>query len=307
MPTTTPSLIRLRRTALACLLLVLAVTTLSAGLRLAHGGPGCEAWPACYGAHLRGESVELANQTMLVLARMLHRLSAMLVLVLALILCAAAWTLHRWRELRLAVGIVVVALGLAVLGRYSAGATLPAIALGNVLGGYTLLALAFAIWRGSGTGARRSRPAVALLILLIVQIALGVLVSAGYAGLSCTGFPGCGEGSIATWSLLDPMRTPAFAPTPPIHPVGAFTHLLHRGLALLVLVAALATGIAAWRGGRRRAATVLIGLIVLQLALGLTLVFAALPYAAALLHNLVSALLLLATLACMRVAHPSSH
>ena len=50
-----PTLTRLRRIALAALLLILAVTTLSAYMRLANAGLGCADWPACYGQLLAGE------------------------------------------------------------------------------------------------------------------------------------------------------------------------------------------------------------------------------------------------------------
>jgi heme a synthase len=75
--------------------------------------------------------------------------------------------------------------------------------------------------------------------------------------------------------------------------------MLHRGLALLVTLAAVATGIAAWRNGQRRAAAMLVAVLTVQIGLGITLVLAALPFAAALMHNLVAALMLIATMACL--------
>ena len=43
----------LRRLALLCAVMVLAVTSLSAFLRLSKAGLGCADWPACYGQDLR--------------------------------------------------------------------------------------------------------------------------------------------------------------------------------------------------------------------------------------------------------------
>ena len=139
-----------------------------------------------------------------------------------------------------------------------------------------------------------------LLLLLVFQIASGVLVSASYSGLSCTGFPDCGHAVDLSWSLLDPTRVPQFDATLPIHSQGAFAHMLHRGLAVLVALAALATSISSLHRGHRTSAWMLASLLLLQLALGLILVFASLPFAAALLHNLVAALMLLAAVACVR-------
>lgn len=299
-----PTLTRLRRIALAALLLILAVTTLSAYMRLANAGLGCADWPACYGAQLRTPDAAIAaSDTSVAIARVLHRLAAMTVLVLALTIAAAAFSSRprQVREAALAVALIAVALGLAVLGRYSAGAVLPIIAIGNVLGGFAMLVLGFAVWRGGNAGAKTCWPALALALLLVVQIALGVLVSASFSGLSCTALPACGATVDASWSLLDPTRVPQFDATLPIHPQGAFAHMLHRGLAVLVILAALATARAAWRSGHRRAATVVLALLATQVALGLILVVASLPFAAALMHNIVGAQLLVAATACMRL------
>ena len=73
-----PTLTRLRRIALAALLLILAVTTLSAYMRLANAGLGCADWPACYGAQLRTPDAAIAaSDTSVAIARVLHRLAAM--------------------------------------------------------------------------------------------------------------------------------------------------------------------------------------------------------------------------------------
>lgn len=294
----------LRRLGLATFLLVLLVTTLSAFMRLSNAGLGCDDWPSCYGAQLHvTAAAPAAAETAIVVARMLHRLAAIIVLVLALTMAAAAFSARprRWREGGLAIGLVLIALGLAVLGRYTAGAKMPIIAIGNVLGGFAMLVLGFAVWRGGNAGAKTCWPALALALLLVVQIALGVLVSASFSGLSCTALPACGATVDASWSLLDPTRVPQFDATLPIHPQGAFAHMLHRGLAVLVILAALATARAAWRSGHRRAATVVLALLATQVALGLILVVASLPFAAALMHNIFGAQLLVAATACMRL------
>jgi cytochrome c oxidase assembly protein subunit 15 len=302
--TTAPiQLVRLRRMALIGLLLILAVTSLSAYMRLANAGLGCADWPACYGAALRASATSASlSDTSVAVARMLHRLAAMTVLVLALVIAAASFSSRPRlrREGVLAMVMIAIAIGLAVLGRYSAGAKLPIIAIGNVLGGFAMVATSFAVWRGPSAGTRWSMPAAGLMLLLVAQIALGVWVSASYSGLSCTGFPACGSVIDPSWSLLDPTRVPQIAATAPTHAEGAFTHMLHRVLALLVALAACATSVITWRDGRHRAALALAALLVLQIGLGVTLVLAALPFAAALLHNLVAALMLLAAMSCLR-------
>lgn len=296
MSTIDPRRSSVRRMALLCFALVLTVTTLSAFMRLSAAGLGCADWPHCYGAALRAGAEPALAQTGVVLARMLHRLAAVTVLVLALTMAAASFlrSPRLQREGWMSLGLIALALALAVLGRFTPGAKMPAIAIGNVLGGFAMLLLAWRIHRGAEPAARWSPAALALMLLLIVQIALGVLVSAGYSGLSCTGFPGCGEAVDASLALLDPTRIPVFDLTPPIHPQGAFAHLLHRILALAVALAVLFVAIGSWRRGQRSPAILLVALLALQVALGLSLVFAGLPLVSAIAHNLIAALMLAA-------------
>lgn len=288
-----------RRMALACVVLILCVTSLSAFMRLSNAGLGCADWPACYGEQLRvaaTAALPSSSELAIALARMLHRLSAVIVLVLALTMVAASFLSRPKlsREGTLALGLVVLALGLAVLGRFTPGAKLPIVAIGNVLGGFAMLALSVLIWVGAKPGGRRSRSSIVLILLLVLQIAAGVLVSAGFAGLSCTGLPDCGMAVDASWSLLDPTRVPHFDATMPIHPEGAFAHMLHRGLALVVSLMVVVVAASAWKRGHRREALVLAFLLVVQIALGVFMVLTSLPFAAALLHNLVAALMLAA-------------
>ncbi|MBK7145871.1 MAG: COX15/CtaA family protein [Xanthomonadales bacterium] len=296
MPTINPRQHTVRRLALLSFVLVLVVTTLSAYMRLSAAGLGCADWPNCYGASLRADAEPVVAQAGVLLARMLHRLAAVTVLVLALTMAAASFLAkpRLRREGWMALGLIVLALGLAVLGRFTPGAKLPAVAIGNVLGGFAMLLLSWRIHQGAGPAARWSPAALALMLLLLAQIALGVLVSAGYSGLSCTGFPGCGQEFDASLALLDPTRVPVFDPTPPIHPRGAFSHLLHRVLGLAVALTALFVAIGSWRRGLRTPAMILVALLTLQIALGLILVFAALPLLPAVAHNLLAALMLAA-------------
>ncbi len=284
----------LRRMALLCVILILTVTTLSAFMRLSKAGLGCTDWPACYAVH--ADVVESVASTPITIARALHRLSAVTVLILALTMAATCWLSRplRQRDGLLAIGLILLALFLAVLGRYTPGARMPAVAIGNVLGGFAMLALAWQIWRPSPDGsANRRRPlAVFVVLLLLAQIALGVLVSAGFAGLSCTGFPDCGSVVDTRWSLLDPWRVPDFIAGDAFNPQGAFAHMLHRGLALLVAIATLTLAFLSRHHVRARSAWVLAGLLAVQIVLGIGMVLWSLPLPMALLHNVFAALML---------------
>lgn len=295
----------LRRLALMCAALVLAVTSLSAFIRLSQAGLGCDDWPQCYGSRLRGAQqgqLGLDTKTEAVAAaRLAHRAVAVLALLAVLTMLAISFGNRPWlqREGLLALVLLALALGLAVLGRWTAGARVPAVAMGNLVGGMLMLALC---WRLAATGSAPSaRPAITTwarmaALLLLCQLAIGALVSASYAGLSCAGIGDCLAAADTAgwpWRVLDPWREPVFDATPlPMNPDGALAQLLHRAGAVLVLAVLAPLGWAALRGGQQREGASLLVLLILQVALGLLMTATALPITAALAHNIVAALLL---------------
>jgi cytochrome c oxidase assembly protein subunit 15 len=173
----------------------------------------------------------------------------------------------------------------------------PAVAIGNLLGGFLMLALAWRLARDTGPlRARASARLLALarlgIVLLLVQVALGGLVSAGLGGRACPELlAGCTTTGLP-WQALDPLRAPLLDAAQPGNAAGALLQQVHRLGALLVVALLLPLGLVAWRRGPRRIGGALLGLLALQLALGVGLVVYDLPLALALGHNLVAALLL---------------
>ena len=297
--------------AIACAILVLAITSLSAYIRLGNVGLGCVDWPQCYGSKLRqaqqGIDTKAAESSGTVAARMLHRIVAVAALLLIIVMAMACFGGKPvlWREGWMALALLALALFLAVLGRWSGGARVPAVNIANLLGGFGMLALCWRLQRQAGgpphDNSRLRRFAWPTAATLLVQIGLGGLVSAGFAGLSCTGLPGCGAD--VQWAItpeaFDPWREPVFAATatPPANPAGAAAHMAHRfGAIVLTLVA----GLLAWsalRSARHGAGRVLLGLLALEIVLGVLLVSQSLPLGVALAHNLSAALLLAVVLA----------
>jgi heme a synthase len=295
----------LRRLAWLCTVLMLATISLSAFMRLSQAGLGCADWPACYGQNLRDtqQGVQAASGHAVAAARLAHRVVASLTLVLVIVLTMA--TLATRPVLRragaLSLALLLLALALAVLGIATPGARLPAVAMGNLLGGYVMLALC---WRlvasarppSDATAARLGTWAVAGLVLLCGQLAGGALVSASYAALSCSELAECTRAAAAVgwdWSVLNPWREPVVGGTAlPVNAGSAFALWLHRIGAIVVLPVLALLGLAAWRRGRRRGGAALLVLAAVQGALGLLIVANGLPLAAVLLHNLVAALLL---------------
>lgn len=280
----------LRRTAALCAVLMLLTIGLSAFMRLSMAGLGCTDWPACYGQGLRDPSVGGAA---VAAARLAHRVVASLALVLAIVLVwlSAVRRPVLRREAVLAAMLLALALALAVLGLMTPGARAPAVAMGNLLGGFGMLALCWRLATPS-TASGLGSPATVVLVLLCVQAGLGALLSASYSALSCTGLADCGRVAQATgwdWSVLNPWRDPLHDGVPPRNRAGALTVWLHS-VAGLVTPAALGwLAVKASRRGRRRDAAVLLVLAALQVALGLLLQGAGLPITLVLAHNLVAA------------------
>ena len=267
----------LQRMAWLCAVMVLLITGLSAFLRLSKAGLDCEPWPQCYAQAQQASAetpVAFAQGAMgTAVARMAHRVIASAALVL------------------------VLALFLAVLGRWTAQARLPAVTLGNLLGGFAMFALSvrMALVAAAPLSARPGAAPLAPWawlagLLLLAQVALGGLVSAGHAGLSCPTWGDCNVAA-GSWQALNPWLEPPSGALP-TRPEGAWVHLLHRaGSVLLTAV----QWLLAWRSWRLGLGAVALGLAAIPAALGargLAMVAWDLPLALGLVHNTGSALLL---------------
>ncbi len=278
------------------LALVLVITLSSAFIRLSQSGLSCPGWPACYGAQAGTPAAALSETSPVFFARALHRVAASAAGVLLLVIAVLGW--HRWRnDSRRAVAVVLVALAglLAWLGIYTPS-TLPAVTLGNLLGGMALLGLL--AWlrqsdvRGETPQARPHFWIWVALALVTLQIALGGLIGARHAVLACTGLPGCGGGLWphgADWRVFDP-----FLPNEGLGDASRQAlHLAHRLGALLLAVLLAWIG---WRETRLRGARLGFALLVLvaaQMVLGPAMLLAGFPVALAVAHNAVASLVLI--------------
>jgi heme a synthase len=293
----------IRRLVAVALALVLVITATSAFIRLSQSGLSCSNWPACYGVQVETATGELAEDSRVFIARVLHRIAASVAGILFLVIAVMGW--DRWRgDSRRAVAVMLVLLAglLAWLGKYTPSA-LPAVMLANLLGGMALLGLLAWLWqsdsRGGAPPARLRLWTLAALALVALQIALGGLIGARVAALACTGLPGCGGAfwpQNVDWRVFDPLL--------PNENLGdasrQVSHLVHRLVA--VLLAALLAWIG-WRHARLRGAQqtlgiALLALIAIQIALGAAMLLAGFPVALAVFHNTLAALVLI-VLVCM--------
>lgn len=298
----------LRRCAAAGVVLVFAVIVASAYLRLAQAGLGCTDWPACYGPARMTATASPEAPTVVAVMRLAHRIAAAGVGFVVIAIAALCLTVRRRdaSALRLAGALVASTVFLALLGRATPGTQLPAVTLGNLLGGMTMLALME--WLRLRTSravetASRGRASAATWIgvaLIAFGITLGALTSANYAGASCPGFPDC-QGkwwpASGIFAILDPWRPVAALPAAALiaDPARQGLHLLHRIGSCIVLLYWIVLAAAAWNKGRARAATVaMVVLLLLQFAVGAAMTVFALPLALAVAHNALAALIVIA-------------
>lgn len=294
-----PSLARRQRAirVLACVVaaLMLATAVLSAYMRLAQSGLDCQPWPACFAQAAAGTATADAGAG-IALARLAHRVVASLVLVLVVLLVLAALAMRpRLRaEGSAALVLLLLTLALALLGATMRGSTHAAVVLGNLLGGFLMLAVATRLgWPAPAGGGALTALARLSLLLLLLGIALGALLSATRSTLACEGFAHCLQQAGAVdwnWRLLDPWSRGVSPESGAAR--GAWLQLLHRGAALALLPVLAALIGALWRAGRRAGGVALALLFALQWLAGSLLPAAAWPLGQVLAHNLSAALLL---------------
>jgi len=288
-------------------IVVLLVTTTSALLRVSAAGLGCDDWPACYGEAATGATERGATRPSA--ARFIHRISASLAgaAVLGIGLIALTHPRRFRREVVTFGALAVLTLGLALLGRATPGASVPAVAMGNALGGMLLASLLFNVALGARPAAPRRQIGSAVLSwlalgLMFATMGLGVLTSASFSGLACTGLPLCTDtGFPGPWSAADlnPWRDAAGSPS---------IHMAHRAatVALAAAVIALAWSAGSLGAAGRRMRYILLTLLSVQVLLGVALVRFSLPLPLAVVHNLGAAALLLALVAAHHlVARPA--
>ena len=277
--------------------LMTVIVLLSAYMRLSAAGLGCTDWPNCYGRALAGlapHRPEWLNTT--------HRIAASSMGLAALGIATLAW--HRRRtapgDFPLALALLGLTGFLAVLGRWTHDARLPAVALGNLLGGLGMLVLLWRLHLGYAP-----QPAIPSrlrgwvlpgLALLVAQTTLGGMVSTNFAASSCASLPGC-EGwlqhaSLAAFNLFNILEVAQggnFAPGA----VRQTLHMTHRFFALLVFCYLAWLGIRLLREDLQRSGILLIATLVLQIALGVGSVAYGLPLFLVLLHTATAAFLML--------------
>ncbi|HJV84273.1 MAG TPA: COX15/CtaA family protein [Noviherbaspirillum sp.] len=273
----------------ACLMLL--VLAASAFIRIEHNGCTNVAFPA----------------TLSMMARVMHRVAASAVGMLLIMI--SAFVLNGRPVLRsrraLLVMLWVLTVFLAVLGRYTAGGTLPAIVIGNVVAGMALAAL---FWRlrlsflPRETWQRPERRVSALSrsarSLAAFQVWIGGWCAGLVAATSCDALSSPRDimlwpGPLA-WKALNPFAI-QYGASPALLQATHWLGAVHAASAslLLVLVAQLCLRLRDAGGAMRRNYPALLALLLIQLALGLAMVFGGRFLLAGVLHNIMATLMLI--------------
>lgn len=260
----------LHRVATLAVVVVLLIVASSAYLRQVSLRFSCADWPACTIRVVGGDSM-VAQPAAARFVRLVHRMSASVAgaAVLLIVFLSSVQQPRVRTDIVLSSVLLVLTAFLAVLGRWSRDSQAPLVTLGNLLGGMALLTLLY--WMRLRTspnqaelqGAGRLAPvAAAALALALADVSLGALLSGSH--LVGTGR----DGNLA---------------------------LAHRLTGLTVLGL---TGLLALRPAvpvsRRLAGIVAFALVIAQAMTGWIAASFNYPLNAALAHNLIAALLLIA-------------
>jgi len=304
-----------RKLALISLLLVIALVSVSAYLRLDNSGIGCAEWPECYGkigaADVAEPTIGSTYERLAIEARQplswatpVHRLVAS---ILGLtILGMALLSLRLRRDRLISFSLLGLTVFLAWLGIYSGGLHSPAVVMGNLGGGFTLLGLlGWMTLRGakpkSNAPLSTKTWTTAALVWLMFQIMTGGLTSANFAASACQTLPDC-HGSYLPGGKLavafDLSRTHEIGPTGLA--IGgserADIHKLHRITAVITAATILVAGLSALQAGLGWNAILVIALVVAEFSVGIAAIVTQLPITFATAHNGLAAMLLLGLL-----------
>jgi heme a synthase len=309
-----------RRLALLGAALAATVVVLGAWVRLTDAGLGCPDWPGCYG-HVYPQANHNFTKA---IHEMTHRYFATtLGIIIISLLAWALWNRKTRGQPLLAVALLFVLVCLqGALGALTVTLLLkPLIVTAHLLGGLTTLSI---LWWLSLTPERRElsgrelglrKFALVGLAALLLQISLGGWTSSNYAAVACPDLPTCQQSwwphmdfrdAFVLWRGLDIDYTGGVL----ANPARIAIHVTHRIGALiagtiLIIVGALSFA-RAQAQGLKLIGALLMGAVVLQIGIGMSMVHFGMPLALATLHNAGAALLVVCTVTLLRLLWPES-
>ncbi|AVV84384.1 COX15/CtaA family protein [Shewanella putrefaciens] len=302
------------------LVFTLMVILMGAYTRLSDAGLGCPDWPGCYG-HIKvpTQDHEIARaqtifpdhdiQTEKAWLEMIHRYIAAglgLLILFIFIKCLKTPTAPK----KLPTFILLLLIFQAALGMWTVTMKLmPIVVMSHLIGGFSLISLLLILYLrirqkqveiGSLQTQNLAILALVSLIILIGQIMLGAWTSSNYAALACTTLPICEGNWMDNLAIAD-----AFSPFQGQHPSFEFgvldyparmtIHIAHRFGAIITtgVLLLLAYKLFVSTRALKKLSLLLVALVILQVALGISNIVMHLPLGIAVSHNGGAALLLL--------------
>lgn len=316
----------LKRLTIFAILLAMCVVALGAYTRLKDAGLGCPDWPGCYG-HLSvprsAEAIERANSNFperpleahKAWPEMVHRyfastLGLVIIGIMALSLRQRAKDPSTPVKLPVFLFLLVVFQGLLGMWTVTLG-LFPSVVMAHLLGGFTTLCLLFLLAlrlhfprREKATRSPMMKWAIAGMLVLAMQIALGGWTAANYAATVCSELPICQDGWSQHVNIRDAFQfwghgVDDYEFATHIGPDAKITiHVAHRiGAIVTTLYLAVLFG---WLWLRRdvdgptgQIAGLGMAILLLQVGLGISNVVFNLPLLVAVAHNGVAALLMM--------------
>ena len=302
-------------------LLTVCVVVLGAYVRLSDAGLGCPDWPGCYGtltvpqsesaiAHAQVTYPDSPIEHGKAWKEMIHRYLAGALGLLVLAIFVQAWRMRS--QIKVANWLPVTLLALisfqAALGMWTVTMLLkPVIVSAHLIGGMSTLAILTWIthrhWGAFTSGILLSHSMRVwirgAIIVLFMQIFLGGWTSTNYAALACTDFPTCHGMWIPEMDFSNafnwfrelgvgsdgsPLPLAAYTAIQWTHRIGAvvtFIYLAWLGLSLLK------------HTQLKKIVHIMLGLLVVQIILGIANLLLHLPLVLAVGHNMGAALLLM--------------
>jgi heme a synthase len=311
-------LVWFRRLSLAGAALAATVVVLGAWVRLTDAGLGCPDWPGCYG-HVYPQADHNFSKA---IHEMIHRYFATTLGAIILgLLGWAVWNRKARGQPLKAVALLFVLVCLqGALGALSVTLLLkPLIVTAHLLGGLSTLAI---LWWLSLTPERRDRRrgemglrkfALLGLAALALQIALGGWTSSNYAAVACPDLPTCQQSwwphmdfrdAFVLWRGLDIDYTGGVL----ANPARIAIHVTHRIGALALGLILIFVGTTTFARAQSRALRVigglLVGAVLLQIGVGMSMVHFGMPLGLATMHNAGAALLVICTVTLLRLLWP---
>jgi heme a synthase len=309
------------RLVLVATLLALCVVVLGAYVRLSDAGLGCPDWPGCYGSlsvpqsesaiqHAETAYPDKPMEAHKAWKEMIHRYFAGTLGLLVLAIFVMAWRTRKQIKASpwLPTFLLVLIVFQAALGMWTVTLLLkPAVVTAHLIGGMSTLALlTWIAHRHLGAIPIRVLESPNLrfwvrgaLVVLFAQIFLGGWTSTNYAALACTDFPTCHgvwfpEMDFSNaFHLVRELGVDAAGKTLQL---AAYTAIqwTHRIGALITFIYLSLLGLRLLKQPQmKKLAYMMLGLLALQIALGIANLLLHLPLVLAVGHNMGAALLLI--------------